>query len=106
MVYKNPIEVRFKQNDAGLQGVSGGGKKTKMSQNRSQGREQTEKSVTIKVYNDLPYKPYDAFKILGEDTNYIIKEVYEDYSSTNAINNLQFPKMRKNKSYVLVMGER
>lgn len=104
-VYKNPIAIRFKQNDAGIQGVSGGGKKTTMTQ-QSQGKEVYKKSITIKVYNDLPYKPFDRFKIVGENTNYIIRDVFEDYASTNSLSNLQFTKKRSNKTYVLVMGER
>lgn len=104
-VHKDPILIRFKQNDAGTQGVSSGGKRTTMVQD-SQAREVYKKSVTIRVYNDLPYKPYDNFRIVGEDTIYTIKDVVEDYQSTNSISNLRFKNKRNNKTYVLVMGER
>jgi hypothetical protein len=103
--YKTPITIRFKQNDAGVQGISGGGKENRMEED-SQGKLIYKSSITIKVADNLPYKPYDKFKILNEDKTYIIKQVFEDYTATNSINNLQFKRMRDNKEYVLVMGER
>ena len=102
--YGNPIRVEFKQNQEGIQGVSGGGKRTTMTQN-SQGKEVYKKSVIIKVYDNHPYKPFDRFRIVGENTNYIIKDVIEDYTSTNSIANKAFPRRNSNKAYVLVMGE-
>ena len=103
--YADPINVEFKQNQEGVQGVSSGGKRTTMTQN-SQGKEVYKKSVTIKVYDNHPYKPFDRFKIVGENTNYIIKYVIEDYTSTNSIANKAFPRRNSNKAYVLSMGER
>lgn len=103
--FKDPIIIRFKQNDAGVQGVSGGGKITTMVQ-ESQGREVYKKSANIRVYSDLNYKPYDQIKIIGEDTTYIIKSVVEEYDSVNSIANLAFPNRKGNKTYVLVIGER
>lgn len=102
--WKEPILIRFKQNDAGIQGVSSGGKKIDMEQTM-QGAQRYKNSINIKVADNLPYKPNDMFKILNEDKKYIIKQVFEDYSSVNTINNLQFSKMRDNREYVLVMGE-
>lgn len=101
----DPIKVEFKQNQDGVQGVSSGGKRTAMTQN-SQAKEVYKKSVTIKVYDNHPYKPFDRFRIVGENTTYIIKDVIEDYTSTNSIANKAFPNRRGNKAYVLSMGER
>ena len=103
--YAEPITIRFKQNDEGTQGVSSGGKENRMEED-SQGKLLYKSTITIKVADNLPYKPYDKFKILNEDKTYIIKSVFEDYRTTNSINNLQFSRMRDNKEYVLVMGER
>jgi len=103
--YADPIEVEFKQNQEGVQGVSGGGKRTTMTQN-SQGKEVYKKSAIIKVYDNHPYKPFDRFEIVGESTNYVIKDVIEDYTSTNSIANKAFPRRTGNKSYVLSLGER
>lgn len=103
--WKDPILIRFKQADDGIQGVSSGGKQTVMEQDY-QGKEIYKKSINIKVLDDLPYKPNDRFKILSEETTYVIKNVFEDYRSTNSLSNLQFSRMRANKEYILVMGER
>jgi hypothetical protein len=104
-IYGNPIVVKYKQNQDGVQGVSSGGKRTTMTQ-MSQGKEVYKKSVTIRVYDNHPYKPFDRFKLVGENTNYIIKDVIEDYTSTNSIANMAFTRRNSNKAYVLSMGER
>ncbi|NOQ50319.1 MAG: hypothetical protein GQ557_01470 [Mycoplasmataceae bacterium] len=103
--YKNPIKIRCKPNDAGTQGVSSGGKSIVMAQD-IQGRPVTKYQFTIKVYDNLPYKPRDNFKILQENKTYTIVNVFEDYQTTNSLANLQFKNMRDNKTFVLVLGEK
>lgn len=102
--HKDPIEIRFKQADEGIQGVSSGGKKTELV-NTAQGRQRTKYSFTIKVVADLPFKPRDNIKIINEDIRYTIKQIFDGFSSTNTLANLQFPKLKKNKPKILVLGE-
>lgn len=102
--YKDPIVIKFKQNDDGVQGVSSGGKEVRMEED-TQGKPIYKSSITIKVVENLPYKPMDKVKLLNEDKTYVVKRVYDSLRSTNSINNLQFPNKRNNREYVLVMGE-
>ena len=103
--YKDGLKFRYKQNDEGIQGVSAGGKKVELRQDM-QGRRNTIYTFTIKTISTLPFKPMDNVKLISEEKEYTIKELFEDSSSTNNIANLQFPKVSKNKPKVLILGER
>ena len=102
--YKDPIEIRYKQNDEGTQGVSSSGKATKMLQD-SQGRPIYKKVFTIKVLDDLPFKGRDRFTIKRSNESFMVVDKFEDYASVNSINNLQFPKLTKNLPKVLILGQ-
>jgi len=102
--YKDPILIRYKQNDEGTQGVSSGGKAEHMVQD-SQGRPIGKRVFTIKVTDNLPYKVRDNFKIQDGQT-YTVVSYFIDETTTNSINNLQFSHMRDNKQFVLVLGEK
>lgn len=102
--HNDPIEFRFKQADEGIQGVSSGGRKTELVQ-PMQGRPMTKHTFTIKTTADLPFKPKDNVKLLVEDRKYTIKSMYEGYTATNTIANLQFKKLSRNKPKILVLGE-
>lgn len=104
-IHKDPIKIRFKQNDEGTQGVSSGAKQMIMVQ-ETQGRYTYKEAFTIKVTDNLPYKPQDNFKSLVDNKTYEIKSVIEDYQTTSSINSLQFNKIRDNKIFVLILGER
>lgn len=104
-VHKDPIKIRYKQNDEGTQGVSSGGRETKMIQT-SQGRMDTKDLFTIKVIDDLPYKPLDLIKTLNDGKYYIFKQKFTDERTTNSIKQLRFKKDTSNKQFVLVLGER
>jgi len=104
-VYKDPIRIRFKQNDDGIQGVSSGGKQILMTQDM-QGRAIYKEAFVIKVIDNLPYKPLDTFKSLVDDKTYQIKQVFEDYKTSSSLNTLQFRRMKDNKLFVLVLGEK
>ena len=103
--YKDPIRLRCKQNDEGTQGVSSGGKATKMLQD-SQGRPIFKSTFTVKVLKELPYKGRDRFTITRDKKTYTIIDFYEDYSSVNTLNNLQFKRIKNNLPIVLVLGEK
>jgi len=103
--YLDGISFRYKQNDEGVQGVSSGGKKAELQQ-VSQGRRQTVYTFTIKTIANLPFKPMDNVKLLSENRNYTITEMYEDYSSINTLDNFQFKQRTKNKPKVLILGEK
>ena len=71
-----------------------------------QGRAIYKEAFVIKVLDNLPYKPLDTFKSLVDNKTYQIKQVFEDYQTTSAMNTLQFRRMRDNKLFVLVLGEK
>lgn len=102
--YKDPIEFRFKQADNSIQGVSSGGKKVEMIQ-EMQGRNRLKYTFSIKTIADLPFKPHDNIEIINEDVRYTVKSMYEDYKAVNSLANLQFPRLKRNKAKILLLGE-
>ena len=103
-LYKDPIRIRYKQNDEGTQGVSSSGRGFHMVQD-SQGRPIEKATYTIKVIDNHPYKVRDNFTT-NDGKTYTIVNWFIDESTVNSLNNLQFKKMRDNKIFVLVLGEK
>ena len=103
--YKDPIKIRYKQNDEGTQGVSSTGKSQHMEQD-IQGTPIIKKLFAIKVAHPLDYKPNDRIKLLNTNETYSVLKVFDDFRSTNSILNLTFANRLDNREYVLTLGQK
>lgn len=100
--YNSPVEFRYKPADISSQGVSISGKTTVATQDVPgyvYGKRQFAISTTV----DIKFKKKDKIKIINEDKLYNIESITEGYDSINALVNLNFPRVKRNKPQILFL---
>ena len=98
----DPVEFRYKPADISSQGVSASGKTTTASQNIS-GNVYGERKFAISTTTDIQFGKKDKIRIINEDKVYSIESITEGYDSINALVNLNFPRVKKNKPHILFL---
>ena len=97
-----PIEFRYKPASVSSQGVSASGKTTTSHQS-VEGAVYGKREFAITTIADIDFKVKDKIKILNEDKLYSIEAITEGYDSINALVNLNFPRVKKNKPHILFL---
>ena len=97
-----PIEFRYKPASVSSQGVSASGKTTTSHQS-VQGSVYGKREFAITTTADIAFKKKDKIKILNEDKPYSIEAITEGYDTINALVNLNFPRVKKNKPQILFL---
>ena len=97
-----PTTFRYKPSDISSQGVSASGKTTTEYQ-PLEGWVIGKRNFAISTTADITFKKKDKIKIANGEW-FSISSVTEGYDSINALNNLQFPRMSRNKPHILLLN--
>ena len=98
-----PVKFRFKPAEISSQGVSASGKTTTEAQNIL-GNVYGKREFAISTTADIRFTKKDKIRILNEDKTYSIRAVTEGYDGINALVNLAFPKVKRNKPQILFLN--
>jgi hypothetical protein len=98
-----PVEFRYKPADISSQGVSASGKTTTTTQDLV-GYAYGKRRFAISTPVDIDFKQKDKIKIINEDKLYSIDKITDGYDSVNALVNLNFPRLKKNKPHILFLS--